>query len=68
MDGDSTQTKNKKEVCDDLSNSSNVFQSTWLRRLIPSSDEVDRIFLGNRLNFLFRVSPIFWIVFRFKQN
>lgn len=62
------QSEINKEGEDDGPSIGNVFQSTWLRCLIPSCDEMDRIFLGNRLNFLFHVSPIFWIVLRFKQK
>ena len=41
---------------------SNVLQPAWLRRLVRSCDEVDRIFLENRSHFLFHISFIFWIV------
>ena len=48
---------------DDLPDSSNIFQSSRIRRSISCSDELDRIFLGNRFNLLFHVSPIFWVLF-----
>lgn len=62
MDGDSE--KNEKNIGseNDLSDPGDLFQSARIRRSICISDEMDRIFLGNRFNFLFHVSPIFWLI------
>jgi hypothetical protein len=71
MDGESNKRKNKKskrnfsekEVEDSVSNTSDFLQSSRVRRLIRFSDEVDELVLDHRFNFLFHISPIFWIIF-----
>ena len=42
---------------------SNVFQSTWLRRFIQGSNELDRFLLDYGFNFLPGVSIFFWFIF-----
>ena len=50
-----------------LSNDSNVFQSVWIRRLIQTSDGVDRFLLDYRYNFLFPIGIVFWAIFILKE-
>lgn len=45
-----------------------VLQSSGVRRSLCACDEVDRFVLGNRLRFLFHVSPLLWIVLLFLQK
>jgi len=52
----------QEEPAPHVINSSNVLQSTRVRRPLCIRDEVNRIFLDNRSRFLFRVCPIFWFV------
>jgi hypothetical protein len=71
MDGESYRFKNKKskrnfskkEVENDVSDTSDFLQSSRVRRIIRFSNEMDELILDHRLNFLFHISPIFWIVF-----
>jgi hypothetical protein len=71
MDGESYRIKNKKskrnfskkEAENDFSDSSDILQSSRVRRFIRFSNEMDELILDNRFNFLFHISPIFWIVF-----
>jgi hypothetical protein len=71
MDGESYRIKNKKskrnfskkEDENALPDSSDVLQSARVRCFIRFSNEMDELILDNRLNFLFHISPIFWIVF-----
>ena len=75
MDGDSCKKKNKinrkdsdqKEDANDLPDPSDLLQSPRVRRFICFSNEVDELILDNRLNFLFHVSPIFWLIFFIRQ-
>jgi hypothetical protein len=72
MDGDSYKRKIKideeevlpKEATkNNVSNTCDILQSPRVRRFICFSNEVDELVLDNRFNFLFHVSPIFWIIF-----
>jgi hypothetical protein len=75
MDGESYRFKNKKskrnfskkEVENDVSDTSDFLQSSRVRRFICFSNEVDELVLDNRLNFLFHISPIFWLIFFIRQ-
>jgi hypothetical protein len=63
----------KKESDDEehsngMSNTSDLLQSTRIRRSISCCDEMDRIFLGNRFNLLFHICPIFWLILLFKSK
>ncbi len=42
---------------------SDVLQSAWFRRLVQSSDELDRFLLDYGFNFLPGVSILFWFIF-----
>jgi hypothetical protein len=53
---------------DDLPDSSNVLQSSGIRRIISCGDAVDRVFLGNGFNLLFHICPIFWLILLFKSK
>lgn len=53
----------KKEVENDVSDTSDFLQSSRVRCIIRFSNEMDELVLGNGLNFLFHISPILWIVF-----
>lgn len=50
----------KQDYC--LSNSGDLLQPAWLRRLVCFGYEVDRIVLDNRRYLLFHIGIIFWIV------
>jgi hypothetical protein len=62
MDGDSEKNEKTFGSEDDLPDSGNILQSSRLRCLIPRSDAMDGVFLGNRFNLLFHVCPIFWLI------
>ena len=51
----------------DLLDRSNILQSTWIRRSIRFSNEVDGIFLGYGFNFLLPIGIILWLVFLFMK-
>jgi hypothetical protein len=66
-DGDKRQeTSTKIEEPDP--DSSNILQPSWVRRIVCSSDEVDRIFLENRYYFLLHIGILFWIIFLFTSK
>lgn len=75
MDGESYRKQNKKskrnfskkEVENRVSDTSDILQSARVRRFICFSNEVDELVLDNRLNFLFHISPIFWLIFFIRQ-
>jgi len=63
MDGEyHKQTDIIKESEDDGPSISNILQSSGIRRSVSSSDEMDGFVLGNGLNLLFHVCPIFWLI------
>lgn len=62
MDGDSEKNEKNIRSKNDLSDPGDLFQSSRIRRSVCISNEMDRIFLGNRFNFLFHVSLIFWVI------
>lgn len=45
----------------------NVFQSAWFRRIVQTSDELDRFLLDYGFDFLPAVSFLFWTIFLFAQ-
>jgi len=68
MDSDGKTKKQQNKISNDYcSNDRNLFQSTWIRRIIPSHDELDRFLLDYRYYFLLPVGIIFWIVFFITQ-
>jgi hypothetical protein len=42
--------------------SSNIFQSSWIRRIVRLGDEMDRILLENRPYLLLHIGILFWFV------
>ena len=54
-----------KENSDDLSDTGNIFQSTWLRCSIRTSDELDKILSSNRYYFLLHLNVLFLLVLDF---
>ena len=68
MDGDSE--KNEKNVGseNDMSDPGDLLQSFRVRRSVSSCDGMDRFFLGNGLNLLFHICPIFWLILLFKSK
>ena len=75
MDGESYRQTNKKsktdfskkEVENSISNSCDILQSSRVRCFVRFSNEMDELVLDNRLNFLFHISPIFWLIFFIRQ-
>lgn len=49
-------------------NVSDVFQPSWIRRTIQTSDGLDAVFLGYRFTFLWRVSFLFWFILYFFEK
>ena len=62
MDTNSNKQNAKKEHPDDSVGIGYVFQSPWIRCSLRYCDEVDRILLDNRWNFLLPISTIFWSI------
>ena len=75
MDGESYRKTNKKsktnfskkEVENSISDSCDILQSSRVRCFVRFSNEMDELVLDNRLNFLFHISPIFWLIFFIRQ-
>jgi hypothetical protein len=51
-----------KENSDDLSDTGNLFQSSWLRCSLRLSDELDKILSDNRYYFLLHLNILFLFV------
>jgi len=68
MEGDRQTSEKITGPEDDLPDSSNVLQSSGIRCIISCGDAMDRVFLGNRLNLLFHVCPIFWLILFIKSK
>jgi hypothetical protein len=65
MDGDSSQ----KEAIhrNHGAYDSNLFQSSWFRRLVQTSNGLDKFLLDYGFNFLPGLSILFWFVFLFAK-
>jgi hypothetical protein len=63
MDSDHSK-KNRQEVNveNDLLDPSDIFQPTWIRRLICIGDEADRFVSNNRYYILFHIGILFWVI------
>lgn len=46
-----------------LSNGSNVFQSSWIRRVVQTSNDIDRFLLDYGFAFLPSCGVVSWIIF-----
>jgi hypothetical protein len=68
MEGDRQKNETIAGSEDDLSDSSNILQSSRIRCSFPCGDAMDRIFLGNRFNLLFHICPIFWLILLIKSK
>lgn len=55
----------KKEDSDDLSDTSNIFQSAWFRCSLCASDELDKILSSNRYYLLLHLNILFLFVLDF---
>jgi hypothetical protein len=64
---DNLENNTTQESSLDLFDHSNLLQSSWIRRSIRFSNEVDGIFLGYGFNFLLPISCILWLVFLFTK-
>jgi len=51
-----------KENSDDLSDTGNLFQSSWLRCSLRLSDELDKILSDNRYYFLLHFNVLFLFI------
>lgn len=52
----------KKENSDDLPDTGNIFQSSWLRYSLCLSDELDKILSNNRYYFLLHFNVLFLFI------
>jgi len=65
--------KNKENICENKFPKSiylesdvwNVFSTSWIRRLIQSNNELDRILLDSRWYILYAFSILFYIILYF---
>jgi hypothetical protein len=68
MDGDRcSKQKNTRQIINNYINDGNVFQPSWIRRLIQSSDGLDRVILDYGFNFLPYISLLFYIILFIKK-
>jgi hypothetical protein len=72
MDSSDSKGRQQKEdpspSVDSSAHSSNILQSSWIRRFICSSDEVDRILSGDRYHLLLHLNPLFLLVLYFVKE
>lgn len=57
--------KTEEDSYDNVSNTGDIFQPAWLRCALRARDEMDRLILGNRHNFLFHLNPILYLILLF---
>ena len=68
MDGDRcSKQKNTRQIINNSINDGNVFQPSWIRRLIQSSDGLDKFILDYGFNFLPYISLLFYIILFIKK-
>ena len=67
-DGEKISKRSKKTQEESSSDSGDVLQPTWVRRLIRFSDEMDRVLLDNRPYLLCHVGILFWVILFVKSR
>jgi len=60
-------TERKKEAdkpppFDNSSYTCNILQSSWVRRIVRTSDEIHKLVSNNRCYLLLPINPIFWLI------